>query len=116
LTPYPIENIGCKPQALGCACCVFAHCVTPEPGQACDSTDTWLATRPFRVERANPTCSAQPAGNDLAGPFAPNHSDTPISAGECCYLMGILTCVGRPLVVAGELVLAAVIARSDWMA
>jgi hypothetical protein len=51
----------------------------------------------------------------IAGPYAANPSDTPASAGSCCYLIGAIGCDGRPLLVDGRALTSELELRADWI-
>jgi hypothetical protein len=95
---------------------VEAHCYTPAGNAACAAPEgvrEVLSEFPPGSGKCN--CSlGEDASAGVAGPFAPNPEDTPRTTGSCCYLVGSITCTGRPLMVDGEPLIAALVARSDW--
>jgi hypothetical protein len=52
----------------------------------------------------------------LKGPYAPNPNGTLVTPGSCCYLVGSITCEGRPLSVADAAIVAPIVPRGDWCA
>ena len=124
LPPYDVDRLGCWGPSFDGGymgqCCVKAHCYTPEGGTGC-ATAQQIAMRAFRTTPPYPpgsgTCTCRLGEGTqeyTAGPFAANPADPARPEGACCYLVGSISCVGRPLMVEGVPLLAEVVARSDW--
>lgn len=128
LSPYALDKVGCFGPSHDAGnygqCCVSALCYTPPAGAACAAADAIQDKFPsddFGTEvleglpPGSGTCGCTLDGleNGRAGPFAPNLQGT-APAGECCYLVGSISCTGRPLMVAGRAIIAQVVTRRDW--
>jgi hypothetical protein len=118
LTPYPESATGCSGKSYDAGydgqCCVSAHCYDPD-GASCLSADAPELRERITLPIGSGTCGCVAVDNHaVSGPYAPNPDVPPSSPGTCCYLVGSITCTGRPLVLDGMLVLAPVIARGDW--
>lgn len=120
LVPYALNGVGCwGPSHDGGyygQCCADAHCYTPRDGSSCRPADNVRDLLPqFPPGSGECNCNlAEDARTGVAGPFAPNPAHTPRTAGQCCYLVGSISCTGRPLMVDGQPLLAELSARSDW--
>lgn len=85
-------------------CCEEVHCAAPSDG-ACpsdadqDALSSWLSGR-VDLPPGSGTCVC----GDIRGPYA---SRTPGDPKSCCYLVGSISCEGRPLVIHGAPRLAA---------
>ena len=99
-------------------CCVEAHCYTPDDGSGCVAEPPLQTTVrglvPLPPGSGSCSCSLADGTYAVAGPFAPNPDAEAPTDGECCYLVAKIGCTGRPLTVAGQLVIARLVARSDW--
>jgi hypothetical protein len=121
LQAYPLEPLGCRSTAMidgfHGPCCVEAHCYTPEDGRACVAEPPLQTALyglvPVPSGSGFCSCSLPDSTAQIAGPFAPN-PEAEAPADECCYLVGKVGCTGRPLTVAGQAVIAALVSRSDW--
>jgi hypothetical protein len=128
LVPYALDKLGCFGPSHDAGfygqCCVSPLCYTPAAGSACAAADAIQDKFPsddFGTDEldglppGSGTCACAFDGiqTGRAGPFAPNPRGT-APAGECCYLVGSISCTGRPLMVAGRAVIAQVVARRDW--
>ncbi|HTU60487.1 MAG TPA: hypothetical protein VMF89_18680 [Polyangiales bacterium] len=119
LEPYALNKLGCfgpvHDSGYYGQCCVSALCYTPESGAACAPKDEVSRLLPGYPPGSGACgCSTDPVtGSASDGPYARNAADD-AGLGECCYLVGSITCTGRPLVIAGEVVIAAVVVRSGW--
>jgi hypothetical protein len=116
----PAELVGCfGPTHSGDGfygqCCFKQQCYVPEAGAACAALGS--------VPRLGITldCSCGVEGQAaMTGPFALNPSalapervaSTP--EGSCCYVVGRISCDGRPFVVSGALRVAEPAWRDDW--
>jgi len=133
LEAYSLDQVGCfGPTHDGGyygQCCFKASCYTPTAGESCASTEAILANANAPIgQRKGPGIGLPPGSGScgcslpdedrpaLAGPFASNPAHTPEQAGSCCYVLGAISCTGRPLVVDGTQLIASVIERSDWLA
>jgi len=111
LEPYDLDKVGCSGPFLDGGyygqCCVKARC-QPKTGGECVEAKTLLWPGSGTCG-----CSVVDGGSAVLGPYArnPNADD---AEGECCYLIGSIGCVGRPLMVKGEAVIAEVVGRKDW--
>jgi hypothetical protein len=120
LVPYALNGVGCWGASHDGGyygqCCADAHCYTPSDGSSCrpaDNVRDLLSEFPPGSGECN--CNlAEDASTGVAGPFAPNSAHTPRTAGQCCYLVGSISCTGRPLMVDGQPLLAELSTRSDW--
>jgi hypothetical protein len=109
LPPYDLERLGCwGPHHDGGymgQCCVKAHCYTPPAGAGGASAEQVAArscalSPPYPPGSGGCTCKLGEGSSEFtAGPFASNSADPAKPDGECCYLVGSISCVGRPLVV-----------------
>jgi hypothetical protein len=96
-------------------CCVSPHCYTPTSG-ACAPADEVSSLLP-EFPPGSGSCSCIPeVGEGLAvvGPYRGRPEVTPVSTGECCYLVGSISCEGRPLLIAGVPRVAGLRKRADW--
>jgi hypothetical protein len=121
LQPYALDQLGCWNSMMGQGyfgpCCVEAHCYTPDDGAACVTEPLVTALRglvPFPSGSGSCSCTLPDSELAAAGPFAPNPDAEPSTDGECCYLVAKIGCTGRPLMVAGQPVIAALVSRTDW--
>ena len=121
LTQVPAGSFMCSGDAGSAAddgggfffgsCCTNFHCYQPTNG-TCSTAATvspfdGLAYSP-RLPPGSGTCMCgMPA---VTGPFAESDGGTT----ECCYVVGSIGCVGRPLRDGETAIVAAVVARSDW--
>jgi hypothetical protein len=118
-------------------CCKYLECYTPPAGQACLPAPTDAGTTgdpgipPLCVGVGSGSCSC----GSIEGPFAGPIGDptqfkdagsghcigaqqtppvSPYQDGTCCYLVPIMGCEGRPLLVEGGLRKAAVRRGEAW--
>lgn len=110
LRPYPLSALGCNwgsDAGVAAGCCHSVQCYVLEG--RCPAIDD--PNLPY------PNISGEP-GCESSGPYAPNPADPAewIPDGDCCYIIGSFAVEGRPLFVADQLIVAAVITRSDWLA
>lgn len=118
--PYEVADLTCWGEDhvggyMG-RCCVEAHCYTPEKSALCAAASMAQPhLEQFPPGSGSCGCNLGPDTDvGVAGPFAPVAGNTPETEGECCYLVGAISCTGRPLVVEGEIVIAPLVTRSDW--
>lgn len=120
LVPYESSGVGCwGPSHDGGyygQCCADAHCYTPSDGASCRPPDKVRdVLSEFPPGSGGCNCPvAEGAETGVVGPFAPNPAHTPRTPGTCCYLVGSITCTGRPLMVDGQLLIAELRRRGDW--
>lgn len=80
-------------------CCYEVHCAAP--------TDDNLCVGPSEADLTNlPPGSGTCECGSRSGPFA---NADPAAVEACCYLVGVIGCEGRPLMIAGEARLADVV-------
>lgn len=85
-------------------CCEKVNCVEPVNG------DCPLGSEVVKTQMTSLPAGACHCNEEAKGPFAPR------GPGEsaCCYLIGVIPCDGRPLIVNEVMRLAALVARNDW--
>ena len=91
-------------------CCQDVHCYTPEGGAACPSSEA-VALEDLGVSApGSGVCAC-----GTTGPFSSEGAERYTSSvGECCYVVGTMGCTGRPLVIGGEVRVAALLSSSAW--
>lgn len=89
-------------------CCAEAMCYTPEPNAACLPA---AMAQQEHFSFGSGDCNCGP----VEGPFAPP-DDAAAPLGECCYVVPVITCTGRPLSTDRGHLLATVISSFDWIA
>jgi len=119
LAAYPLEQIRCEGPSFDGGfygqCCFEAHCYTPEAGSDCaPATSNELSSLLPEYPPGSGSCGCMAEEFPTTGPFAPRDDATPASAGACCYVIGSIGCLGRPLLVVGDPILAPVARRGDW--
>jgi hypothetical protein len=99
-------------------CCYKALCYTPANGAACASAEDvetlgWQDFPAFPPGSGECTCydETHPV---VQGPFARHPTSPAEGEGDCCYMVGVIGCEGRPLRVEGAAVVAGVVRRADW--
>ncbi len=96
-------------------CCVSPHCYTPASGVCAPANEVSALLPEFPPGSGSCSCVPEAGeGQAVVGPYHGRPEITPVSAGECCYLVGSISCEGRPLLVAGVPRVATVGARADW--
>jgi len=93
-------------------CCVRVHCIEPlDAGRDCPAATALTEHDLGYTTLGSGSCNCTP----IAGP------DSPASArqysatdGPCCYTIGIMSCTGRPLLVAGRPRLAPLVRGAGW--
>jgi hypothetical protein len=117
LERYPLDQVGCFGPSFDGGydgqCCTSAHCYTPSEG-TCLGVDEGP---PIPLPPGSGTCgcsAGQGQSDAVRGPYAPNPGGMPLEDGMCCYLVGSISCEGRPLVVAGAAIVAPLVRRGDW--
>jgi len=114
LEPYPTAELGCSGESYGPGfgfhgqCCAQAYCYTPSDGRCAGVDDA-----PDAVHKSygSGSCLCGP----ILGAYAPNPTDTPQSAGSCCYIISAIGCDGRPLLVDGRAITSDLSLRADWI-
>ena len=107
-------------------CCFEAQCYTPEAGEACLGAEDGQALRSkirLPLGSGDCGCNVPEQGREyLTGPFASYPADNSEGdaggdprSGSCCYVIGSISCTGRPFCVDGTLLLAEAVARADWL-
>ncbi len=122
LDPTPAGMLGCygpiHDGGYYGQCCFTQRCHDPAEGEECD--ELGLQVRPPGSGTCG--CSVEERAA-LTGPFAPSptvfpsaeeETYAPTSEGSCCYVVGSISCVGRPFVVSGAQRVAGPVWRSDW--
>jgi hypothetical protein len=125
LADYDGGALGCIPDS-GFAgftgeCCISMHCYTPDAGESCIVPRTDYPIQPelsaaFGGFLSFPTgsgicfCRQNPTGPHARG-TGPVHDE-----GSCCYVWGQQDCLGRPLLSEGEMIVAELTQRDDWLA
>jgi hypothetical protein len=127
---YSLAQIGCFGPGYDGGyygqCCFEAHCYTPGAGEACLGAENTPALRgKIRLPGGSGECGCsvpEQGGESLSGPFASNPADHSegdaggtLRSGSCCYVVGSISCTGRPFCVDGRLLLAEAVARADWL-
>jgi len=87
-------------------CCVDVYCIDPPAGEACPSTDEVGPDQITGIGLGTGSCLCEPAD----GPYASYEGEV----GECCYLVGVQSCEGRPLRVDGHDRRATLIRGRSW--
>ncbi len=110
LSPAPEGAIACSEDAGSSnSCCTRLHCY-PATTDACVAQLVPGSELAARLSPPQPPGSGTCICGEITGPFAPSDGAT----GECCYVIGTVSCVGRPLRDGDASIVAAVVARSDW--
>ena len=121
LETYALDQLGCFGPSYDGGyygqCCFDAQCYTPANGVACATAAEIQSSRliPLPPGSGECGCGNQLGRDAIAGPFAPNTADATASVGSCCYVVGSISCTGRPLVVDGAQLLAPAVQRIDWL-
>lgn len=109
LAPYPDQNLGCfgpiHDSGYYGQCCYKVTCGDQVDGACPPVSEARAYISGF--PSGSGTCAC---GDPASGPYAPRSA----SEGPCCYVVGIISCDGRPLLVGGVPRLAPLIARADW--
>lgn len=116
---YELTQLGCSGPFYDGGyygqCCVDALCYTPTASACMAADDPLLRSTLVGFPPGSGSCSCAELGAEaVSGPYAPNPSNPDEPDGSCCYLVGSISCEGRPLCVEGEQVVAAVVVRNDW--
>ena len=117
---YELDQLGCfGPVHDGGyfgQCCVDALCYTPTSGACLAQDDPTLAQQLVGFPPGSGSCGcATMTGPSVVGPYNTNPANPEESDGTCCYLVGSISCEGRPLCVDGHALTAAVVVRGDWL-
>jgi len=126
---YSLAQIGCFGPSHGGGydgqCCFQAHCYTPEAGAACLGADSSALRTKIHLPIGSGDCGcsvAEQGREFLTGPFASNPADESEGdaggdqrSGSCCYVVGSISCTGRPFCVDGAWLVAEAVARADWL-
>jgi hypothetical protein len=114
---YPLDLLGCKgPEHEGGyygQCCFRALCYESTSCLPSDATELRNALENFPPGSGSCACGVAPQPT-VSGPFAPNPADPELPDGNCCYVVGGISCEGRPLMIQGVPRVAPVVARRDW--
>lgn len=111
LAQVPADSLRCtgdagSPGPFFGACCTRLHCYSTAEA-TCDAVLSWA--REF-----SPSLPGSSSGNcscgEPTGPFASPDG----GAHECCFVVGSIACLGRPLREGEAMLVAAVVARPDW--
>ncbi|MBL8915274.1 MAG: hypothetical protein JNM17_31510 [Archangium sp.] len=89
------------------SCCTNLHCYTPTDG-TCVATNEVYPHGSIMFTPSLPPGSGSCTCGTTQGPFASADGT------QCCYVVGSIGCLGRPLREGESTVVAAVVARSDW--
>lgn len=90
-------------------CCGDVQCTETVAGR-CPELGAWDDLMGIEFPPGSGTCGCEPD----EGPF--ERTDAPdLEPGECCYVIYAIGCDGRPLKRDGAVVVADVVARTDWM-
>ncbi|MCA9525608.1 MAG: hypothetical protein KC549_04840 [Myxococcales bacterium] len=96
------------PMALSGPCCDALACYRPADGAACLVDDDYaIAAALGHTSPGSGECLC-----GTSGPYDPVASGGQV--GDCCYVITIQWCTGRPLVVAGVARVAPLTRRADW--
>lgn len=116
LTEVPSGSLQCTGDAgtvgpfFG-ACCTNVHCYPPTT-EACAAPNAIGPHTGQQFDPALPPGSGTCMCGETQGPFAQaDGGDT-----RCCYVVGSITCTGRPLREGSAALVAAVVPRDDWTA
>lgn len=91
------------------ACCTNVHCYPPTD-ETCAAPNAIGPHTTMQFEPRLPPGSGTCMCGQTQGPFAqPDGGQT-----QCCYVVGTIGCVGRPLRDDETAVVASVVSRSDW--
>lgn len=116
---YAISDLGCSGPVHDGGyygqCCVEALCYTPSSGACMAANDPMIRSTLPGFPPGSGSCScAEVGGEAVRGPFARNADNPNETDGSCCYLVGSISCEGRPLCIEGEQVVASIVTRNDW--
>jgi len=89
-------------------CCSDIRCTDPLSG-VCPETSSPEVTQ--FLPPGSGTCEC----NDTEGPFLRSAAAPASEVGDCCYVVYAISCLGRPLTREGNVFVAAVVERADWM-
>lgn len=96
-------------------CCVSPHCYTPSYGDCAPADEAQPFLPKFPPGSGDCACIPEVGeGQAVVGPYRARPDVTPESAGDCCYLVGSISCEGRPLLIAGVARVARLRPRADW--
>jgi hypothetical protein len=104
-TDYPEESGGYTGQ-----CCGRAMCYPPDAGTECEPN----AEAKSRFFFGSGLCNC----GDVAGPYDPPKDANMIQQGkegECCYVVPVIGCTGRPLSTDQGHLLAPLVSSSEWI-
>jgi hypothetical protein len=113
LKPFPVEKVGCGPDqttpggfGYHGSCCVGVECreLDPTTNSCPDPSTVHLGT-------GSGTCGC----GTTEGPFAPPEEEAATTSKPCCYLAGIISCDGRPLIVDNQYLLSQLVRSSAWV-
>jgi hypothetical protein len=110
------EDYGVDYSGYDGQCCYQAKCYEPASGAACASANDAASAGMFpNYPGGSGECSCSDKTHPLVvGPFAPHPTSPTDGSGRCCYLVGMISCGGRPLRVDGASLVAGVVQREDW--
>jgi len=95
-------------------CCGVIRC-TPPVSDECPETNTAPVARLLPPGSGECSCSEAGAPLGVEGPFAWSALAPGTETEACCYVIYEIACDGRPLKRDGAVVVAEVVARTDWM-
>lgn len=89
-------------------CCGAVQCTEPVAGRCAELGSSALTGIIFPPGSGECSCETD------EGPFARSEGLS-LGEGDCCYVIYSIVCDGRPLRRDGEVVVAEVVPRTDWM-
>lgn len=90
-------------------CCGEIRCAEPVAGDCPDTASPSVARF---LPPGSGTCGCD---EGVEGPFLWTSSAPENEVGDCCYVIYSIGCDGRPLTKDGQVVVAAVVQRADWL-
>lgn len=93
-------------------CCIDVYCYTPEEGTCPDSESANAASiTGLGLGSGDCLCSS------VEGPYSPERADEYTdTTGDCCYLVGVQGCEGRPMFVEENIRKAPLVHGKRWSA
>jgi hypothetical protein len=104
---HSADDDGGMPGGYFGRCCAKAMCYAPEPNAGCESAEV-AQNEHFSFGSGDCNCG------DVEGPYA-QPEDAAAEAGECCYVVPVIGCTGRPLSTDRGHLLAPIVSGTEWI-
>ena len=108
LPPIPTERIKCSGTSSEYEgpCCVEVYCVPADTSMTCKSVD--------ETSEGNITGESLGSGSCACGEFSGPYAAPDTKSKDCCYLVGIQSCSGRPMWAEGQIIRSSVLDGERW--